>query len=113
MGELQRRLDTDVRRLEQVAAGLGDSVRRLRLVPVGVALAGLPRLVRDTAAACGKQARLELVGDDTEVDRSVLEGISGALTHLVRNAVDHGLEGPAGRAAAGQPPVGTVKIGRA
>ena len=110
MGRLRRKLDADVRRLEHVAADLHDSVRRLRLVPVGVALAGLPRLVRDTAAACGKQARLELVGDDTEVDRSVLEGISGALTHLVRNAVDHGLEGPAGRAAAGKPPVGTVTL---
>jgi len=110
MGRLRRKLDADVRRLEHVAADLHDSVRRLRLVPVGVALAGLPRLVRDTAAACGKQARLELVGDDTEVDRSVLEGISGALTHLVRNAVDHGLEGPAGRAAAGKPPVGTVTV---
>ncbi|HTC80405.1 MAG TPA: response regulator [Acidimicrobiia bacterium] len=110
MGRLRRKLDADVRRLEHVAADLHDSVRRLRLVPVGVALAGLPRLVRDTAAACGKQARHELVGDDTEVDRSVLEGISGALTHLVRNAVDHGLEGPAGRAAAGKPPVGTVTL---
>jgi len=100
----------DIRRLEHVAAGLHDGVRRLRMVPVGVALAGLPRLVRDTAAACGRQARLELVGESTEVDRSVLEGIAGALTHLVRNAVDHGLEDPAGRAAAGKPAVGTVSV---
>ncbi|MDQ1489280.1 MAG: two-component system, chemotaxis family, sensor kinase CheA, partial [Actinomycetota bacterium] len=94
MGGLRRRLDGDVRRLEQVAADLHDSVRRLRMVPVGVALAGIPRLVRDTATACGKQARIELLGESTEVDRSVLEGIGGALTHLVRNAVDHGLEEP-------------------
>jgi two-component system chemotaxis sensor kinase CheA len=80
------------------------------MVPVGVALAGLPRLVRDTAAACGKQARLELVGDGTEVDRSVLEGISGALTHLVRNAVDHGIEPPGERAAAGKPARGAVRL---
>ena len=110
MGHLRRRLDADVHRLEQVAADLSDSVRRLRLVPVGVALAGLPRLVRDTAAACGKEARLVLAGDDTEVDRSVLEGISGAVTHLVRNAVDHGLEAPGRRAAAGKPPVGVVTV---
>ncbi|HZQ77603.1 MAG TPA: response regulator [Acidimicrobiia bacterium] len=100
----------DIRRLEHVAAELHDGVRRLRMVPVGVALAGLPRLVRDTATASGRQARLELVGESTEVDRSVLEGIAGALTHLVRNAVDHGLEDPAGRAAAGKPPVGTVSV---
>jgi two-component system chemotaxis sensor kinase CheA len=75
----RHRLDTDIHRLEQVVADLGDSVRRLRMVPVGVALAGLPRLVRDTAAATGKEARLELVGDDTEVDRSVLDGISGSV----------------------------------
>jgi two-component system chemotaxis sensor kinase CheA len=110
MGRLRRRLDGDVRRMEQVAADLHDSVRRLRMVPVGVALAGLPRLVRDTAEACGKQARLELVGEGTEVDRSVLEGIGGALTHLVRNAVDHGLEDPAGRRRNGKPTVGTVTV---
>jgi two-component system chemotaxis sensor kinase CheA len=110
MAHLRRRLDADVRRLEQVAAELHDGVRRLRMVPVGVTLAGLPRLVRDTAAACGKQARLELVGESTEVDRSVLEAIAGALTHLVRNAVDHGLEDPGRRAAAGKPAVGTVTV---
>ena len=110
MGRLRRRLDGDLRRLEHVAADLHASVRRLRMVPVGVALAGLPRLVRDTATACGKQARLELVGEGTEVDRSVLEGISGALTHLVRNAVDHGLEEPRRRALAGKPPEGTVTV---
>ncbi|MCA1844812.1 MAG: response regulator [Actinobacteria bacterium] len=110
MGRLRSRLDTDMRRLEHVAADLHDSVRRLRLVPVGVALAGLPRLVRDTAAACGKQARLELVGEGTEVDRSVLEEIGGALTHLVRNAVDHGLEAPERRTLAGKPATGTVTV---
>jgi two-component system chemotaxis sensor kinase CheA len=110
MGRLRLRLDADVRRLEQVAAEIHDGVRRLRLVPVGVALAGLPRLVRDTAAACGKQARLELVGEGTEADRSVLEEISGALTHLVRNAVDHGLETPDLRARAGKPPTGVITV---
>ena len=110
MARLRRRLDADVRRLEHVAAELHDGVRKLRMVPVGVALAGLPRLVRDTATACGKQARLELVGESTEVDRSVLEGVAGALTHLVRNAVDHGIEDAAGRLAAGKPAVGTVSV---
>ncbi|MDQ1503788.1 MAG: two-component system, chemotaxis family, sensor kinase CheA [Actinomycetota bacterium] len=110
MGGLRRRLDGDVRRLEQVAADLHDSVRRLRMVPVGVALAGIPRLVRDTATACGKQARIELLGESTEVDRSVLEGIGGALTHLVRNAVDHGLEEPDRRRRSGKPTIGRVTI---
>jgi two-component system chemotaxis sensor kinase CheA len=110
MGRLRLRLDADVRRLEQVAAEIHDGVRRLRLVPVGVALAGLPRLVRDTATACGKQARLELVGEGTEADRSVLEEIGGALTHLVRNAVDHGLESPDRRSRAGKPPTGVITV---
>ncbi|HZQ78982.1 MAG TPA: response regulator [Acidimicrobiia bacterium] len=110
MGALRRRLDADVHRLEHAASELGDSVRRLAMVPVGVALAGLPRLVRDTAAACGKEARLELAGEDTEVDRSVLEGIAGAVTHLVRNAVDHGLERPEQRRAAGKPAAGRVRV---
>ena len=110
MGRLQRRLDGDVHRLEQAAGELHETVRRLRLVPVGVAVAGLARLVRDIATACGKQARLELVGVDTEVDRSVLEEIGGALTHLVRNAVDHGLEDPERRTAQGKPAIGVVTI---
>jgi two-component system, chemotaxis family, sensor kinase CheA len=110
MGRLRRRLEVDLNRLEQVAAQLNETVGRLRMVPVGVALGGLPRLVRDTATACGKQARLELVGEDTEVDRSVIEEISGALNHLVRNAIDHGLEDPGRRVLAGKPAVGVVTV---
>ena len=109
-GGFRRRLDVDVHRLEQAAGELYETIRRLRLVPVGVAVAGLPRLVRDIATACGKQARFELVGEDTEVDRSVLEEIGGALTHLVRNAVDHGLEDAERRRAQGKPAVGVVTV---
>jgi two-component system, chemotaxis family, sensor kinase CheA len=110
MGRLRRRLDGDVHRLERVAGDLGETVRTLRMVPVGVALGALPRLVRDTAAACGKQVRLELSGETTEVDRSVVEDIAGVLAHLVRNAVDHGIEDPARRALSGKPATGVVTV---
>lgn len=110
MGRLRRRLDGDVHRLEQVAGELGETVRRLRMVPVAVALGTLPRLVRDTAATCGKQVRLELSGEATEVDRSVVEDIGGVLAHLVRNAVDHGLEDPARRAVVGKPATGSITV---
>src|SRR5262249_57651027 len=69
-----------------------------------------PRMVRDTARRLGKQARLELVGQTTEVDRDILEKLEAPLTHLLRNAVDHGLEPPAERAAAGKPAEGVVRV---
>lgn len=107
---LRRRLDGDVRRIEGSAADLGEGVRRLRLIPVEVALAGLPRLVRDTAAALGKQVRVEVAGARTEADRGVLDALGGVLGHLVRNCVDHGIEDPQTRRAAGKDPTGVVSV---
>src|SRR5215831_9583602 len=71
---------------------------------------GFPRLVRDTARQLGKQARLEIVGQATEVDRDILEKLEAPLTHLLRNAVDHGIEAPDRRLAAGKPEAGLVRI---
>ena len=69
-----------------------------------------PRLVRTLGDQCGKQVRLQMDGSDTELDRSVLEAIRGPLTHLVRNAVDHGIEPAAQRVAAGKPAHGTLRL---
>src|SRR5262249_42881529 len=71
--------------------------------PVSALWARLPRLVRDVAAACGKLVRLELEGDETELDRTIVEALKDPLTHLVRNAIDHGLEDPARPERAGKP----------
>ncbi|HTK77274.1 MAG TPA: hybrid sensor histidine kinase/response regulator, partial [Gemmataceae bacterium] len=81
-----------------------------RMRPFADGAGGFPRLVRDTARHLGKQARLEIEGQSTEVDRDILEKLEAPLTHLLRNAVDHGLESPEVRAAAGKPAEGVVRV---
>ena len=76
--------------------------------PIAPAWARFPRVVRDLAMALGKQVRVRTEGDDTELDRSIIEAIKDPLMHLVRNAVDHGIEDPAEREAAGKPAEGTI-----
>jgi two-component system, chemotaxis family, sensor kinase CheA len=83
---------------------------RARMVPVSTATDTLHRAVRDVARAGGKQVQFEVRGDDTELDRGVLQQLNDALLHLVRNAVDHGLEGAEERVAAGKPAGGTVRL---
>jgi two-component system chemotaxis sensor kinase CheA len=93
-----------------ITSDLQDGVMRTRLQPIHTAWARFPRVVRDLAMALGKQVRVRTEGDDTELDRSIIEAIKDPLTHLVRNAVDHGIEDPAEREAAGKPAEGTIVI---
>jgi two-component system chemotaxis sensor kinase CheA len=81
-----------------------------RLVPLGPVLRGLQRLVRDTAAATGKRARLEIDAGGVELDARIAEVLRGPLAHLVRNAIDHGIEPPERRQALGKPPVGRLRM---
>lgn len=83
---------------------------QLRMVPIGETFARFRRVVRDTAASLGKDVALEIVGGDTEMDKSVVEKIADPLMHLVRNGLDHGLETPAERLAAGKPAQGTLQL---
>ncbi len=85
-------------------------VMQVRMIPVEAVFLRFPRLVRDLSGKLGKQVELELVGQDTELDRTVVDALGDPLVHLVRNSLDHGLETPAERDAAGKPPVGTVRI---
>jgi two-component system chemotaxis sensor kinase CheA len=80
------------------------------MIPVEAVFLRFPRLVRDLSTKFGKHVELELVGQDTELDRTVVDAIGDPLVHLVRNALDHGLEPPAEREAAGKPAAGTVRI---
>ena len=89
---------------------LHEDVRRLRMLPVGTLFGRFPRLVRDAAAALGKRIRLTTGGEQTELDRSLLEHLGDPLLHLVRNGIDHGIEPPAQRQAAGKDPEGHVHI---
>jgi two-component system, chemotaxis family, sensor kinase CheA len=89
---------------------LKDSVMSMRAQQVSAVFQRMPRLVRELAAKTGKKARLEMVGENTEVDRSIIERLGDPLTHIIRNAVDHGIEKPEVRAAAGKPEEGTVRL---
>ena len=97
-------------RLNQVASELQEGVMTTRMQPINGAWAKLPRLVRDLSKDLGKSIELILHGQDTELDRQVLELIRDPLTHMIRNAADHGVETPAERVAAGKNPVGRIRL---
>jgi two-component system chemotaxis sensor kinase CheA len=96
--------------LEQLTREIQDSVMAIRAQPVKSVFQRLPRLARELAALTGKQVRLVTEGEATEVDKTVIEHLSDPLTHMIRNAIDHGLEAPEVRIAAGKPPEGTVRL---
>jgi two-component system chemotaxis sensor kinase CheA len=95
----------------RVSAELQESTMKIRMTSIGTLFNRFPRIVRDLARDCGKLARLELVGAGTELDKTVIEQIGDPLIHLLRNALDHGLEPPEERQALGKPPEGTIVLG--
>ncbi len=97
-------------RLNLIAGELQEGVMKTRMQPIDALWAKLPRVVRDLGATCGRQVRLDMVGRETELDRTLLEAVKDPLTHLVRNAVDHGIEAPADRVAAGKPREGVLRL---
>ncbi len=97
-------------RLNLIATELQEGVMKTRMQPIDHLWSKLPRVVRDLGAACGKGVSLAMVGRETELDRSLLESVKDPLTHLVRNAIDHGLETPEGRRAAGKPAEGVLTL---
>lgn len=105
-----QRLLADVRQLSQASDILQQDIHRIRMQPFQDGCAGLDRAVRDVAVSTGKQVELVIEGGDIEVDRKVLEGLRDPLLHLIRNAVDHGLESPAERSRFGKNPTGQVLI---
>ncbi|HTV15287.1 MAG TPA: chemotaxis protein CheW, partial [Acidobacteriaceae bacterium] len=98
------------RRLDMVTADLRESVMRARMQPVSHVFSRFPRLVRDLARGLDKRVQLELEGQETELDKSLLEAIRDPLTHAIRNAVDHGIESPEQRIAAGKPAEGLLRL---
>jgi two-component system chemotaxis sensor kinase CheA len=96
--------------LERHTRELQDRAMRIRMTPVGTIFSRFPRLVHDTGQALGKRVSLEISGEETELDKGVVEGIADPLTHLVRNAVDHGIETPAERLQAGKPAEGSLRL---
>jgi two-component system chemotaxis sensor kinase CheA len=87
---------------------LQESVMSIRMLPMSMVFSRFPRVVRDLAGKLGKQVDLKTVGENTELDKGLIEKITDPLTHLIRNSLDHGLETPEKRVAAGKPPKGTI-----
>ncbi|RLT43854.1 MAG: chemotaxis protein CheA [Chloroflexi bacterium] len=109
--------DAQVRSLSETATHfvraideLHEGMMRVRMLPVGLLFSKFPRLVRDLARSTGKDVRLVVDGEGTEIDRSVIEKIKDPLVHLIRNAVDHGVESLEARRAAGKPDQATVRL---
>lgn len=97
-------------RLNLVTTELQESVMKTRMQQIGNVWSKFPRVVRDLAVTCKKKVRVEMEGKETDLDRSLLEAIKDPLTHIVRNSVDHGIETPEVRVAAGKPAEGTLKL---
>ncbi len=89
---------------------LKDSVMSMRAQPIGAVFQRMPRLVRELAHKTGKRVKLEMHGEGTEVDRSIIERLGDPLTHIIRNSADHGIESPAARLAAGKSEEGTIRL---
>ncbi len=104
------RLRDGLVQLERTTRELQESVMRIRMLPIGSVFNRFPRLVHDLERKLDKRVKLELHGEHTELDKTVLEKIGDPLVHLVRNAIDHGLESPAQRKAAGKSETGTLKL---
>jgi two-component system chemotaxis sensor kinase CheA len=105
----EKLLDT-VRELDRLSFDLQEAIMNVRLVPVGPSLRHFHRVVRDLAASQGKRAMLVLEGEDVEVDTTVIEQLKDPITHMIRNAVDHGFESTDVRLARGKNAVGTIRI---
>ncbi|WP_211210852.1 chemotaxis protein CheA [Sporichthya polymorpha] len=111
VGETQHtELQRASQRLNLIATELQEGVMKTRMQPIDQVWSRLPRVVRDLGAQCGKSVRLVMEGRETELDRTLLEAVKDPLTHLVRNAIDHGLEAPEVRTAAGKPAEGTLSL---
>jgi two-component system chemotaxis sensor kinase CheA len=96
--------------LAQTTRGLQDSVMAIRAQPVKTVFSRMPRLVRELASKTGKKIKLDTIGENTEIDKTIIEQLSDPLTHMIRNSADHGIESPEVRRAAGKPETGTIRL---
>ncbi|HWU69265.1 MAG TPA: chemotaxis protein CheW [Stenotrophobium sp.] len=107
---LNEKLLTGLSQLDRNTRSLQEAVMSIRMLPMDFVFSRFPRLVHDLAAKLDKHARLVTIGENTELDKSVIEKIADPLTHLVRNSLDHGIEMPAARVAAGKDEAGTITL---
>jgi two-component system, chemotaxis family, sensor kinase CheA len=105
-----RAFQSTVQRLNLLTAELQANVMKTRMQPIGNVWSKFPRVIRDLAVACSKQVRIDMEGQETGLDKTIIEAIRDPLTHMVRNAVDHGIESPADRQARGKPAEGRLSL---
>jgi two-component system chemotaxis sensor kinase CheA len=98
------------RQIDVLQAELQELIMRMRMVPIGPLFRQYARVIHDIAPSHGKEARLVTIGDDVEIDTNAVEMLRDPLTHMIRNAIDHGIESPERRAAAGKPAAGTITL---
>jgi two-component system chemotaxis sensor kinase CheA len=103
-------LERAVSNLDVVTARLQAEVMRVRMQPVGRAFSRFPKVARDVARTLKKEVNVQLIGEETELDKNLVEALSDPLVHLVRNAIDHGIEAPDKRESIGKPRAGTLKL---
>ena len=109
-GDVDPRVDAALERLSLTVADMRDTVTRTRMQRIDALFAALPRMVRDTAGGLGKSVALGIEGADVELDREMIELMRDPLVHVIRNAVDHGIEPPAERRALGKPEQGRLTV---
>ncbi|MCL5982899.1 MAG: chemotaxis protein CheA [Firmicutes bacterium] len=107
---VQAELSSAVEQLDRITTDLQSAVMKLRMVPIKQVFDRLPRMVRDLSQEKGKKVNLEVRGEETELDRSIVNQIGDPLVHLLRNAVDHGIESPAERVSAGKQEMATIQL---
>jgi chemotaxis protein histidine kinase CheA len=108
--KLYDHFSTETFQLDPVIDELQTRVKEIKMLPLSTVLNGFPRMVRDIATQQGKEVNLVISGEETELDKKVLEGIKTSLIHILRNCIDHGIEEPEVRIALGKPRVGTIKV---
>jgi two-component system chemotaxis sensor kinase CheA len=99
-----------VRQLEKITGELQDTVMSIRMLPLAATFQKMHRIVRDMSKKLGKEVRLELIGEETEVDKNIIEHISDPLMHIIRNAIDHGIESREERMASGKPVMANITL---
>ena len=102
--------DEAIEYLERITTSLHDAVMKVRMVPVEMVFNRFPRMIRDVSRELGKEIRLNMSGEETELDRTVIDEIGDPLIHLLRNSADHGIESKEERAQAGKPAVGQINL---
>lgn len=110
VNNLSREYHSDTMQMSLVIDGLEEEIKRVRMLPLSTIVGSFGRMIRDLAQSSGKEAVLEIIGGDVELDKRVLEQIKDPIMHLLRNAIDHGIEIPKKRLAAGKPACGRVTL---